>query len=251
MFDEDELNVWEFIRPELFRSRNLAWGSIYIDLESGKVNFVQRWKYEFVVAQGVGAWTEQEKVDFHYAAESLIWKHWNSNRPLAGTSTDPTTLAIIQLLNSHNGVLFNVSGSHPFAQRFSASGVPIEFDVLVVITRPHWNVRVKKLAAGQFEHSTVTWDSRQIRLIKSAVETRSACNNAAPRVCSDQFTSVPHEFGHMLRRPDEYLRGSRFLDDANSIMNIGTEVRTRHLSWVRDQLNQMLPNCTFSLPPES
>ena len=101
MFDEDELNVWEFIRPELFRSRNLAWGSIYIDLESGKVNFVQRWKYEFVVAQGVGAWTEQEKVDFHYAAESLIWKHWNSNRPLAGTSTDPTTLAIIQLLNSH------------------------------------------------------------------------------------------------------------------------------------------------------
>lgn len=218
MFDEDELNVWEFIRPELFRSRNLAWGSIYIDLESGKVNFVQRWKYEFVVAQGVGAWTEQEKVDFHYAAESLIWKHWNSNRPLAGTSTDPTTLAIIQLLN---------------------------------ITRPHWNVRVKKLAAGQFEHSTVTWDSRQIRLIKSAVETRSACNNAAPRVCSDQFTSVPHEFGHMLRRPDEYLRGSRFLDDANSIMNIGTEVRTRHLSWVRDQLNQMLPNCTFSLPPES
>ena len=54
MFDEDELNVWEFIRPELFRSRNLAWGSIYIDLESGKVNFVQRWKYEFVVAQGVG-----------------------------------------------------------------------------------------------------------------------------------------------------------------------------------------------------
>ena len=39
MFDEDELNVWEFIRPELFRSRNLAWGSIYIDLESGKVKF--------------------------------------------------------------------------------------------------------------------------------------------------------------------------------------------------------------------
>jgi hypothetical protein len=46
MFDEDDVNVWEFIRPELFRSRNLAWGSIYIDLESGKVNFVQRWKYE-------------------------------------------------------------------------------------------------------------------------------------------------------------------------------------------------------------
>jgi hypothetical protein len=54
----------------------------------------------------------------------------------------------------------------------------------------------------------------------------------------------------MLRRPDEYLRGSRFLDDANSLMNIGTEVRARHLGWVRDQLNQMLPNCTFSLPPE-
>lgn len=66
------------------------------------------------------------------------------------------------------------------------------------------------------------------------------------------FRAVPHEYGHTFPAfpafpgvDDEYVAGHVNLDDANSIMNVGDQIRTRHLSPILAQLNRMIPDCTF------
>ena len=76
---------------------------------------------------------------------------------------------------------------------------------------------------------------------------REACNNATPQVCTTGFRTMTHEFGHTIKSPDEYIATSPFLADTASIMNIGQQIRKRHLELIITQLNTMLPNCQFSV----
>ncbi len=61
------------------------------------------------------------------------------------------------------------------------------------------------------------------------------------------FRSTPHEFGHTLNNPDEYEAGSPNLGDPDSLMNVGRDVRARHLTLVIGTLNRLVPACRFSL----
>jgi hypothetical protein len=74
----------------------------------------------------------------------------------------------------------------------------------------------------------------------------SAANDAGQ--ISNRFRSGPHEFGHTMALPDEYNAGSTHLADTTSIMNIGTQVRRRHLQLTVDALNSLLPNVKFTAP---
>lgn len=66
-----------------------------------------------------------------------------------------------------------------------------------------------------------------------------------------QYPSV-HEFGHILgnsyvfNRGDEYNSSSVHFSDKASIMNVGSKIRDRHLWYIIEQLNTMIPSTTFS-----
>jgi hypothetical protein len=63
---------------------------------------------------------------------------------------------------------------------------------------------------------------------------------------NNNFVTTPHEFGHTLIADDEYTAFSRHRPDVRSIMNIGSEIRPRHLSFIAQQLSRMLPGCRFT-----
>ena len=49
--------------------------------------------------------------------------------------------------------------------------------------------------------------------------------------------------------PDEYNAGHAHLADTDSLMNIGRNVRGRHVQALIDELNSMLPDLQFSAAP--
>ena len=80
---------------------------------------------------------------------------------------------------------------------------------------------------------------------------RSAMNQAGQQTTN--FRTPPHEFGHTMLsggrvpNPDEYRSTSPNIADTSSIMNIGREVRKRHLAEVIAELNKLVPDLTFSV----
>src|SRR5262249_23568662 len=160
---------------------------------------------------------------------------------------------IAQLLNSHNGILFNVKGTSPFARKFEQVGVPINFDVILHRSRPHWKIKVYRPKPGDEEkdkyRDEVDTDNHIIKFNYANSEPHEVCTETRKPVCQNGFLTPSHEFGHTINMLDEYVKGSKFIKDTNSIMNIGREVRARHLKWILRQLNTMLPHTVFSTPP--
>lgn len=256
MFSQDESDAYACLKAGTVKAKDTAFGKIYVHLEDGMVSFHQRWKYHFTRDQTFGrgaalasAWTDDEQRDFHYAASSLIWKFWNSHRTLAGSS-DPTTQQFVDLLNKHSGISFSVRGKGDFAQKFAGRQLPVEFDVLLSKSRPHFAVNVKKMLPGRDFRSFVDNGAHTINVAKTDTERSSARQNGRNGAATDDFYTLPHEFGHTLGDlPDEYEVGAANRKDTDSLMNIGKEVRARHLRFLRDQLNTMLKGVTFDLPP--
>jgi hypothetical protein len=245
-FNEDELNVYEFLKPGVVAQKRTPFGIIYLGLETGDVHIIQRWRYSFRPPAGQPDWTHQQKAELHHKFKSEIWTFWNSRRPTP-PSGDPVTNQLLQLLNSHNRVLFNVSGTSAFARKFNSVGIPITFNVLLSIATPHWRINIGPLPRGQ--RTNVDWDRHIISFDPADLQPTAACTAARAPVCRPDFQTMPHEFGHTLMVDDEYNRGSRHLADTTSIMNIGDQVRPRHLIVILRQLNTMLANTRFSLPP--
>jgi hypothetical protein len=220
------------------------------------VRFVQRWKYFWELDEDkhnkltAPAWTDAEQVDFHYAAKSIIWKYWNSHRPLTAVQNDPVTQELIKLLNEHSGVCFNVAGDVPFAQKFSGQALPIEFDVQISLSRPHYRVHVRKMLPNRSFRSNVNESTRVIRLDTFDHDPHSATQDGPDGVTRKDFVTTAHEFGHAIGYgTDEYRRRAKDRADADSLMNVGQEIRPRHLRWINQQLNHMMPGCRFTVPP--
>ncbi len=55
--------------------------------------------------------------------------------------------------------------------------------------------------------------------------------------------NVPHEVNHW----DEYRKESPHYGDLYSIMNMGNELRNRHLDYLVRELNTMIPETTFTI----
>lgn len=256
MFSQDESDAYACLKAGTVKAKDTAFGKIYIHLESGMVSFHQRWKYHFTLDQTFGKvaakaspWTDDEQRDFHSAAASIIWKFWNSRRTLPGSS-DPTTQQFVDLLNKHSGISFSVRGKGDFAHKFAGRQLPVEFDVLLSKSKPHFVVNVKKMLPGRDFRSFVDPGGRTINLAKVDVERSSAKQDGRNGATTDDFYTLPHEFGHSIGyHIDEYEAGAAKRKDTDSLMNIGHEVRARHLRFLRDQLNTMLKGVTFDLPP--
>lgn len=200
------------------------WGVIDLDTEDGRVFLQQDWFYIWTVIAPATPWTLPERRAFHQATDRAIWGRWS------------------------NRIRLRVAGATPFCTRFSGPGVPINFDVRWVTSGGHWSVHAHKTPPGTSVaafYPTVTFATRIINLYTSHLTSYSAANAAG--VSRPNFRSTPHEFGHTLGNPDEYAAGGPHLADDASLMNIGHDIRTRHMTLVLATLNTMLPGAVFSM----
>ena len=165
------------------------------------------------------AWTYAERRAFHHALDTQVLGLW-SNR--------------IRLRTEGSGELCRAH-----------STVEVEFDVRWALSNPHWRVDVRKMPPGSDPTtfiSNVEPDQRRIHLDTADVEAYHPRNAAGQR---RRFLALPHEFGHTMDNPDEYGARSPHLIDTDSVMNIGRLVRDRHVRALIDELNLMVPDCTF------
>jgi hypothetical protein len=201
--------------------REANWGVVDIVVHEGRVFVQERWKYEFSNDPGTSAWTLAEKRRFHRAVDLQIWAAWSNKIKLA------------------------TAGSARFAR--DNPKVPVNFDVRWVTRDEHWTVSVRKLPAGSTPTTFISNVDRpvmRVNLDSADLDAYDVSNSEGAR---RRFRAVPHEFGHTFPAVnDEYVATSPHRGDADSIMNIGREVRARHLQPLLTELNQMIPNCTFS-----
>jgi hypothetical protein len=213
-------------------TRTTGWGVIDVDLEDGRVFFQQRWRYHWKT-QGTPSpseWRMSEKLDFHHHVDRQIWDTWS------------------------NKVVLGVSGTAPFVRKFKTSGVKINFDVRWVLSSGDYEVDAIKVPVGSavasdmaHTRSSVTFSSRKIQLYANDLAPRSAKQSGANPAVRKDFRMVPHEFGHTIKGDDEYMVMSFWRSDADSVMNVGRQLRNHHLKAVIAELNQMIPGCVLSL----
>jgi hypothetical protein len=198
------------------------WGTVDLNTTEGRVWVQQNWLYTWTVNPGATAWTIAQKRHFHNTLDRQVWAGWS----------DRTRV--------------RVAGAGDLARRFAAGGLRLTFDVHWVLASGHWSVRVRKLPAGSNPTtfiSNVSFTTRQIELDSADLASYVPTNAAG---ASRTFRAAPHEFGHTFNNPDEYNAGSPNLVDTNSIMNIGHQVRPRHLTLLLGTLNRLVPGCVFS-----
>ena len=121
----------------------------------------------------------------------------------------------------------------------------MNFDVRWVLAGGNWQVQAYKTAPNDstFHREWVNYHDRTIALYTSGLRPYNAANEAG--VSGPDFLANPHEFGHTMANPDEYLKASPYLGDAKSTMNIGHELRARHLQLLLQGLNCTMPGTTF------
>lgn len=244
MFSQTDVDTYQFIRGTDLKRRETAFATIYLNTATGDVHVVERWFYTFTVAAGQAAWTDDEKNNFHYALTSAVGATWDSQPPFAN-STDPIVQQFLSFIRKAHNVRIGVSGANAFAFCYASQGLDIDFDIVLTSNNPHWRVTLQKIPATSNSRSNVNWDSRHIELFSQDNSPGGACQDPPAAQCATGFVTTPHEFGHTLLKDDEYTAGSPSRADLQSIMNIGTIVRPRHLSFITSQLNTMLPGCSF------
>jgi hypothetical protein len=200
-----------------------AWGTIDIDTSAGNILVREDWQYTWkLLGAGIAAWTYQERKRFHQKLDREIWGRWSSHFPI------------------------KVKGASPFAQRFASSQLTLNYDIRWVLHNGQWQVTVFKVAPNtdpNVARAFVVPTAQTVTLYSTIFRSYTAGN--AANAARKGFLAGPHEFGHTMENPDEYLAASAYLQDADSIMNIGKQVRERHLHVVIAQLNTMIPGTTF------
>jgi hypothetical protein len=201
------------------------WGDIDIDTTTGSVFFQQKWRYNWNLYPGVSAvWTQSEKESFHRRVDLSIWRVWS---------------------NKYN---LKVAGTHDFAKKFYSRGVSINFDVKWTVRGTyHWTVTAYKVPPGSTptspHRSNVNFARRTMELNTADVRPRGAGNAAG--ASNSKFETPAHEFAHTFDNRDEYNAGSPHLADSSSLVNIGHEIRNRHVRLIIGALNKMIPGVAF------
>ncbi len=149
-------------------------------------------------------------------------------------------------------VRFRVSGNSEFSRKFGGNAVPMVF--LIIDSNAddkHWAVSAYK-DANTKDRSYVDTAGRKIVLYRANLPLHDVCldkvNPTDAEVCSTNhsFSTPAHEFGHTMWNDDEYTATSPNRNDKESIENIGTHIRARHLTAILKELNAMIPDCLWT-----
>jgi len=213
----------------LVYTKNTPYFLITLDLKNNQLKVLQRWKYNWVNATGTTKWKYTESRDFHQKVDRLIWSVWGGRFEL------------------------KISPGAVLPRNYKAGKIITYFDIQWVLDNTaHWKVDVTKIKPGGFQQSYIRWDNRQIQL--DTEDTRQTLKFNKGNVKHYQY-GVTHEFGHTLGNVtytpsghgDEYKQESVWLNDFPSIMNRGNELRQRHLDFIRQTINGMVPGLKFEI----
>jgi hypothetical protein len=210
---------------------NETWASFDLNTTSGQIFIQEDWFYDWNLWPGVTAgWTYPQKKSIHTRINNQIWGAWS------------------------NRIKLGVGGTSDFARRFAGKPLPVNFDVRWDIKLPaHWRVKIWKMPTGagptNLHRSFVDHDNHIIELNTADIAPRGAGNSAG--VGTTNFITSPHEYGHTLGSPtsfpgDEYGPGATHLADTKSMMNIGQQLRRRHLADIIRVMNKLIPGTTFN-----
>lgn len=196
---------------------------ISVDESARSIKILQKWNYIWKNQPTVSRWTFVQKRNFHDKVDKLIWGNWSGKYQI------------------------KVIGLSPFAIKNKNILFDLNFDIQWVLTNPHWIVNVNKIPKNGFLRSNVRWNAKEINLdTEDSVFKYKGSYNGKKHY---QYPVV-HEFGHAIgnvfsSHADEYESSSSFYLDKSSIMNIGNELRTRHIDFILQELNSMIPNTRF------
>lgn len=207
---------------------NQPWGIVDVVLHEGRVFFRQDWYYIWQVRPPLVPWTQPEKSNLHNTMDRQIWAAWSNRIRI------PVRLGASPNQRARDFVAL------------TRGSAPINFDIHWVLRPGHWTVTAIKTAAGSTDRANVDFAARAIEFFSHELPPRGAVNEAG--VVTNTFRPAPHEFGHTIDADDEYQAASANLPDTQSIMNIGGQVRPRHIRLIVDTLNTAFAGCVFSLP---
>ena len=203
---------------------------IHIEEDRGTILIKQKWRYFWLNSMNTSMWTYSEKQKFHKKIDDLIWNNWGQY------------------------FFLKVKGNSDFAKRNIKKRWDVNFDIEWVLHTEHWKVNVTKYPKNHIGviGSAVRWNSKEIIL-----DTKDTSWRKIPRGGKNYFQyPVVHEFGHAAGNSifarngmhgDEYKSSSSYYKDKNSLMNIGSKLRDRHLDYLLSQLNTMIPSAQFSI----
>jgi hypothetical protein len=220
--------------------RNEPWGTIDLDLIKGHVFVRQDWRYEWMSLPDVSPWTEEEKRTYHHAVDRLIWIHWSMRARI--TVKDRGGQA-------SSGMASDLAG------RFSHRGLTLSFDVRSVEAHAQWTATVTKVDPKRkpLPQARCTFELRRLQLYSIDVTPLVAKRFRGDDPGAQRnFYVAPHEFGHAIGygysrgKGEENEAGHQYYNDVHSIMNIGRQVRSRHLFLITETLDRMAPGCSFS-----
>ncbi|WP_407268996.1 hypothetical protein [Tenacibaculum maritimum] len=196
---------------------------IHIEESRGTILIKQKWRYFWLNSMNTSRWTYSEKQKFHKEVDNLIWNSWGEH------------------------FFLKVKGTSDFAIRNIKKRWDVNFDIEWVQYGEHWKVNVKKNPSKTFMKSNVKWYSKEMNLdiLDTSKQKRI--------VQGKNYFQYPvvHEFGHSagnsiaVGHGDEY-NSSSYSMDKNSLMNVGDELRDRHLDFIISELNTMITRSTFS-----
>ncbi len=202
---------------------------IYLQVSRGIITIQQKWFYNWLTSSKVRPWTYSERVRFHKKVDHLIWGNWG------------------------NGFTIIIDANSELYKKHRVRKFKLEFDVKWVLKDEHWSATVTKIRKGSFQTSSVEWNNRKINFDSedlTSVERLSATGN--------KFYQKPvvHEFGHAIgnsifavpgMHADEYKETSSFSSDYSSIMNIGSDFRSRHIDFIILELKKLIPDTNFRI----
>lgn len=199
------------------------WGVVDFDDATGQVFVQEDWVYRWQLSAGVHRrWTHLEQVATHRRLDRSIWGQWS------------------------NRFKFRVRAKNGPLPAFGAE-CPVNFDVRWALHTGHWTVTMLKMPpnANSTTHvSFVDWSTFSIELDTADFLEYESTNDAGARRTG--IHAIPHEFGHTLFNLDEYKAGYAHLADSDSLMNVGRQLRARHLELIVHTLNRLMPNLVFS-----
>lgn len=210
---------------------------VALDTEEKVVWVIQRWRCRFVSERYNDKWKEDEMRRFRQLTRTYIEAIWSK--------------AAHMVIDSTSGTAFN--------QTYGGTEFLVKAKLEFVECGEHWSAVIYKNRTPS-NAGFMCWATREIYLTKSAWVNPTGVRdrNGVPAACQ---IIVAHEFGHMFGNTsfasedgarnqytgDEYEQDSPFYYDKCSIMNIGSELRTRHFAYLRDLLQSMVPGTQFSV----
>lgn len=171
---------------------------------------------------------EKWKEEFKYRAKNIIEEHWN----------EPNFFLLKLVL---------IGEETDFYRKNKMTIWTVRFQIDWVLENAHWDVMLSYNPI----RSSVNWGKRLIKIDR--LDTNIKRTGTYTRQIG-----LLHEFGHTIGNSsyaisrqrkilhgDEYNKVSPYYLDEKSIMNIGNELRFRHIDYILLELETMIPNVKF------